>query len=223
MNMNSPAVRITRRIVFMVIALTAWFATQKFLADRGFPEGGIGDKIHQWTASQHQYLFDHPDAANKLLIVSSLGIDAIGLFVILVSIFGKTARPLIGLILVFALRQICQAMCSLPSPEGMIWRDPGFPSLLVTYGTSSDLFFSGHTAIAVLGAIELARFNRRWGLALGIAMGVFEVCVVLVLRAHYTMDVYAGLVTAIVAAIAANHIGIWVDKKLGTTAAPLSP
>jgi hypothetical protein len=38
----------------------------------------------------------------------------------------------------------------------MIWRYPGVPSLLVTYGTSNDLFFSGHTALAVYGSIELA-------------------------------------------------------------------
>ena len=32
-----------------------------------------------------------------------------------------------------------------------------FPALLVTYGTSTDFFFSGHTSIAVYGATELAR------------------------------------------------------------------
>ena len=30
--------------------------------------------------------------------------------------------------------------------------DRFFPSLLVTYGVSNDMFFSGHTAMAVLGA-----------------------------------------------------------------------
>src|SRR3989442_6441970 len=41
----------------------------------------------------------------------------------------------------------------------MIWRRPGFPSLLVTYGTAGDLFFSGHTAIAVYGGVELVRLR----------------------------------------------------------------
>jgi hypothetical protein len=207
-------------VLLMAIALVAWFGTQKMLANRPPLEGRIGDAIHQWTAPTHQYLIDHPATADKLLIASSLGIDALGVFVILVSIFGKTARPMIGLFMVFMLRQACQALCALPPPEGMIWRDPGFPSLLVTYGVASDLFFSGHTAIAVIGAIELARFNRKWGLPLGIALGVFEMITVLLLRAHYTMDVYAGFVTAIVAAIAANYVGIWVDRKLGATPAP---
>jgi hypothetical protein len=41
----------------------------------------------------------------------------------------------------------------------MIWRYPGFPSLLVPYVTSSDLFFFGHTAIAIYGFLEL-RYSR---------------------------------------------------------------
>ena len=43
----------------------------------------------------------------------------------------------------------------------MIWHDPGFPSFLVTYHVANDFFFSGHTAIAVFGAIELSRMRRN--------------------------------------------------------------
>jgi membrane-associated phospholipid phosphatase len=78
----------------------------------------------------------------------------------------------------------------------MIWRHPGFPSLLVTYGTSNDLFFSGHTAIAVYGAMELGRLGRRWAV-LGMLIALFEMAAVLVLRAHYTMDVFAGAAAAV--------------------------
>ena len=77
---------------------------------------------------------------------------------------------------------------SLPGAEGMI-RSSGFPSLLVTYGVATDLFFSGHTALAVLGAIELARTGRPWLRRLGWALALFEAGTVLVLRADWTMDV----------------------------------
>ena len=33
----------------------------------------------------------------------------------------------------------------------------GVPSILVTYNVTTDFFFSGHTGLAVLGAVELAR------------------------------------------------------------------
>ena len=64
--------------------------------------------------------------------------------------------------MLFALRQLCQGLCAFAPPgEGMIWRRPGIPSLLVTYGTATDLFFSGHTAIAVYGALELGRLGGQ--------------------------------------------------------------
>ena len=79
----------------------------------------------------------------------------------------------------------------------MIWCSPGFPAILVTYGTSSDLFFSGHTAIAVYGAAVLATAFGPVGVLLGVSIALFEMIAVLVLRAHYTMDVFAGAVTAL--------------------------
>ena len=98
-----------------------------------------------------------------------------------------------------------QAVVALPAPPDAIWRYPGFPSLLVTYNVANDYFFSGHTSIAVLGATELWRAGKRWLTALGIAMVVFEVLTVLVLRAHYTMDVFTGLVTGLYAARLADR------------------
>jgi hypothetical protein len=79
----------------------------------------------------------------------------------------------------------------------MIWRHPGFPSLLVTYGTANDLFFSGHTAIAIYGCLELAHWGGPVAAVAGLAIALVEVSAVLVLRAHYTMDVFAGIITAL--------------------------
>jgi len=95
------------------------------------------------------------------------------------------------------LRQIAEALCSLPVPPGMIWHYPGFPSLLVTYHVANDFFFSGHTAIAVFGALELSRFRRTWLTWGAILLVLFEVLTVLVLRAHYTMDVFTGILAAL--------------------------
>jgi hypothetical protein len=162
----------------------------------------------------HQYLLDHPRTANGLLITSSAFIDLFALFLLARAIFGPTFRPFIGLLMLFALRQICQALCALPPPEEMIWRNPGFPSLVVTYGVANDLFFSGHTAIAVFGAVELARLGRRWLGVLGFGIALFEVATVLTLRAHYTMDVFTGAVTALLVAGVAAKISPGCDRIL---------
>jgi len=99
----------------------------------------------------------------------------------------------------------------------MLWFDPGFPSLLVTYGVSNVLFFSGHTGIAVYGAVEVARLGRRWVVA-GVAIALLEVAVVLVLRAHYTMDVFTGAMVALLAASIAARIGPACDRALARVA-----
>jgi membrane-associated phospholipid phosphatase len=88
------------------------------------------------------------------------------------------------------------------------------PSLLVTYPVANDFFLSGHTAIAVFGATQLARLKRPGYFALGIAVACFEIATVICLRAHYTMDVFAGAVTAVWAAYVADQIAPILDRLL---------
>lgn len=185
------------RVLLIALSLGAWFWTQALLAQRAFPEGCLGDRVHELTAPWNRYLGDHPKAADRLLIVTSALIDLLGLFLMGLALLGPSLRPFLGLLLLFALRQLCQGLCALPPPAGMIWRSPGLPSLLVTYGTSSDLFFSGHTAIAVYGCLELAHQGGPLGIAAGIGIALVEAATVLVLRAHYTLDVFTGAITAL--------------------------
>lgn len=202
------------RALFVAAALAAWFWTQSLIGGRTFAEGMIGDGVHELLSGPHQYLVDHPAAADRLLVCSSAVIDLLAVFLLVRSIFGPTVRPFLGLLLLFAMRQICQLLCALPPPNGMIWRDPGVPSLLVTYGVATDFFFSGHTGLAVLGAVELSRLGGRRWLFLGILIAVFEATTVLVLRAHYTMDVFTGAVAARYATILAARAAPWCDNLL---------
>jgi membrane-associated phospholipid phosphatase len=98
----------------------------------------------------------------------------------------------------------------------MIWRYPGFPSLFVTYNVGNDFFFSGHTAIAVFGAIELARLRRSWLTVLAFAVVIFEIATVLILRAHYTMDVFTGAVTALWVAALCDSVAPRLDRLLAS-------
>ena len=124
------------------------------------------------------------------------------------------SEVLLGVIVLFAMRQACQALVALPPPEGLLWRDPGVPSLLVTYSTSTDFFFSGHTAIAVLAAIEVARLDRLWLTIAVAAVVVLEALTVLALRAHYTMDVVAAVFAAFAVAHFSSRVAPAVDRLL---------
>jgi len=185
------------RLAIVAAFLGLWFWTQSALGVRTAVSGSLGDKIHNVTAGLNAYFAASPRAADALLIFSSALIDALALFLIGSWLFAARLRPFLGLVFLMALRQLTQALCALPPPAGMIWHYPGFPSLLVTYSVSTDFFFSGHTAIAVYGAIELGRLRRRWLTALGVLIVLFEAATVLVLRAHYTIDVFAGALAAL--------------------------
>jgi PAP2 superfamily C-terminal len=133
---------------------------------------------------------------------------------------GRSVRPLLGLVILLGLRQAMQGLCALPQPPNMIWHNPGFPSLLVTYNVANDFFFSAHTAIAVFGATELARLGRLWLKLVAIVIVLFEVTTVLVLRAHYTMDVFTAIVAALYVAHLAERISPPLDRKLARFLAP---
>lgn len=194
----------------IAIGLILWFRSQAWISRKAPRKDDLGDVLHDLTAPWNAWLHTHPRAADRLLIVTSAFIDLFGLFMIAASIFGASLRPFIALLVLFALRQGCQAVCTLPFPPGMIWRRPGFPSLLVTYGTSNDFFFSGHTAIALLGAIEIAQLGIPALTAAAAAIAALEMLTVIVLRAHYTMDIFA----AAAAAWCATDFARWLAPML---------
>ena len=168
------------------------------------------------SLTQHAWFLAHPRATNLTLILTSVFIDLFGLYLFASSIFGPTLQPLIAILVLFSMRQTCQALCTLPIPPGSIWRHPGFSSLFVTYGTSNDFFFSGHTAISVLGAIQLAHTAPPWLAAMAAAIAAIEAITVLILRAHYTMDVFAAPFAAWgadeIARRFAPHLDAWLGR-----------
>jgi hypothetical protein len=202
------------RLAVTVVVLALWFWTQSLIGARTVPGAGVGDALHNVTSALNSYFAQHSSAANGLLIASSALIDALGLFLLGSWLFGGSVRPFLGLVLLMALRQLLQSLCSLPVPPGMIWHYPGFPSLLVTYHVANDFFFSGHTAIAVFGALELSRFRRKWLTVTAVLIVLFEVATVLILRAHYTMDVFTGVLAALWVARISERIAPSLDGRL---------
>src|SRR6266853_1999008 len=206
--------RLLRRLVVTGIVLALWFWTQSLIGTRTATGLAIGDALHNLTAGLNSYFAQNPGAANALLVVSSALIDALGLFLLGRWLLGGSVRPFLGLFLLMTLRQLMQAVCALPPPPNMIWHYPGFPSLLVTYHVANDFFFSGHTAIAVFGAIELSRLRRIGLTVLAVLIVIFEVATVLILRAHYTMDVFTGIVAALWVANFSERVAPRIDQLI---------
>lgn len=177
--------------------LAVWFVTQRWIGARVLRKGELYDHLHVVTAGWNAWLHAHARAANAVLIASSLGVDAVTLYVLALAVLGPSFMPFWGLFALFMLRQLSQAAVALPPPPGIIWRSPGVPSLFVTYGVGNDFFFSGHTALAVYGAMQLSALHIPALTIAGIVVAVLQIVAVIALRAHWTMDVIAGLAAAI--------------------------
>ncbi len=211
---SAPGRGLLLRLLVSGIVLAVWFWTQSLIGARTAPSSGIGDGLHNLTAGLNSYFAQNAGAANALLVASSSLIDALGLFLVGRWLLGGSIRPFFGLFLLMTLRQLMQAICALPPPPNMIWHYPGFPSLLVTYHVTNDFFFSGHTAIAVFGAVELSRLRWRWLTIAAVLIVVFEIATVLILRAHYTMDVFTGILAALWIARLSKRISPRLDHLI---------
>ncbi len=211
---SAPGRGLLLRLLVSGIVLAVWFWTQSLIGARTAPSSGIGDGLHNLTAGLNSYFAQNAGAANALLVASSSLIDALGLFLLGRWLFGESVRPFLGLFLLMTLRQLMQSICALPPPPNMIWHYPGFPSLLVTYHVANDFFFSGHTAIAVFGAVELSRLRWRWLTIAAVLIVVFEIATVLILRAHYTMDVFTGILAALWIARLSKRISPRLDHLI---------
>lgn len=193
------------RLIFLIIIFSFCDWSELIVGKRG-PNDAIGDGMHQLFAPANALLHANPRLADAALIAISFLADVSGVGLIMLAIFGSTVRPAIGLMILYLLRQSVELLSRIPAPDGMIWRYPGFPSLLVDYHVMSDFFFSGHTAIIVYAIAELSRLRQRWVTAVGVASALFVMVALFSLRAHYTMDVYAGVVTALLAFLSASYI-----------------
>ena len=104
-------------------------------------------------------------------------------------------KPISLLISGVILRQLCQCINRSPSPENVIWHDPGFPSIIMNYNVGNDFFFSGHTLAALIFGIELLNSQYKIVKVYAIVYMILEIAFVLVTRSHYFMDIYAAFAT----------------------------
>lgn len=198
-------------LFLVIIAIYLWFKAQKFIGKKNAPSfNNFSDYLHIWSTPINEWLNNNLKATNMLLIVTSFIIDVTALFLLGSAIFGSTLQPFLALVIIMALRFICQLIFTLPTPSGIIWHYPGFPSLFVTYGVSNDFFFSGHTAVAMLGLLQIFQNAPIWFVFVCFVLVIVQAGSMIVLRAHYTIDIFA----AIFVAWAANLIAIQIAPSL---------
>jgi len=173
-----------------------WLLTQAYLAADTSDEVLI-DRIHnsQLVNATVAYLYHNPSIASFHIALTTLLLDVTITGVMVASILTGKPKPIIMMILGVFLRQVNQAMTKLPTPEGMVWFDPGFPTLYMIYEAQNDFFFSGHTLTSLITGGYLLESNNFALKIYGVIYIAYEITFVLLTRAHYFMDVYAAVST----------------------------
>jgi len=197
-----------------IFALMKLFSTTQQILGEHDPVTQIVDISHVYTASWNAYILEHTELATAIMIVSSLLVDLSVAYLGVVSFFSKGWRTGVAAAIVILLRQICQFTIEFPIPEGIYFQDPGFPSVFVTYDVKTDFFFSGHTSLMVVCALDIIRRNRNIFLTLLMAaLCIFQMGVVLVFRFHYIPDVITALFAAFASTYLGGKIGAQLDRK----------
>ena len=200
---------LARMLISVAAGLGLWFLTQWLIGTRPatplgegeIPTVSSGDILFRLTKPVNAYLQEHPTSRHttnhqfrrdrRPRHLADRRID-----------FRLDHAPVPGPVDPFRIATAFRRSAFFPLRRNDI-AYPGVPSLLVTYQVANDFFFSGHTAIAVFGGLQLAALERPWWLAPGLFIAFFEMATVIVLRAHYSIDVFTGAIAALWASSAA--------------------
>ena len=133
---------------------------------------------------------------------------------LVVLLTGRGIRLALCLYVTYFLHWLFLHATTLPPPDHMVWE---FPPGVFTLGKPyvNDLWFSGHTANAVLIALATAG-SRRWVRALAWVNVPFQILLVLSARTHYTIDVLG----AVFVAVTVDRVSHNVRSALAGTPAP---
>lgn len=201
-------------LLIILVSIISYFASQSLIGSIEPPTCGLGDALQNVTSGINAFLLSHPNVANGLIIAYSMIGDIIILFLIGSSLKDSSIRPVLPLLVFLMLRQSLQFIVSLPTAPGLIWHDPGFSFSFSTYQISSDFYFSAYVGINILGNLELERYKIKWLNALGLILLVYQASADIVLRAHYTADLYTSIITAIFSYFAVQRFVPIIDKAL---------
>jgi len=159
------------------------------------PVPGIVDKLMDSAAWINRYVLARQNLRDGMLIACSFFMDvmffSLGAYWIF---YGNSSRLIVSTLIFYFVRAAVQQMFLCPYPDNYSWDDPGFPSIVVPYGRSSDFFFSGHIGFVTICMSEWLKYKKylmAFLLSLG---GIYTAFILLVYRAHYSIDIFTGII-----------------------------
>ena len=193
---NRPILYTKMAVVFLTLVLS-FLCTRSFQSSRRSAEC-IRDSVLEASQFINDKLNTDPILLRLLQVTSSMIVDFAEITVMITYIVKGThvTFPL-QLIFFYVGRGIVQGIFLFGHPQGVIWTDPGVPSLAVPYGIFSDYYFSGHCGFLTMMILENYKLGNR-KLAAGISVFLPYLAFVLVAtRVHYSIDIIVGVMFGI--------------------------
>ena len=178
------------------------------------PINCFSDSFFNMTISINKILQTNKSLDNAVLIIGGLleDITVVVGFMYFCFTF-KSWSLLVGLLILYTTRTIMQKLYVMEVPPDMTFRYPGFPSLFVPYLATNDFFFSGHVSLPSIVAYNFNK-NGNKGLAIfGVFTALYEAFMMIIVRGHYSIDLYAGFVFSYYAILLAEKICYYLDRS----------
>ncbi len=125
-----------------------------------------------------------------------------------------TFRLFLTYIVFYGIRSIIQNRFLMGRPEGYLWGENGFPSMLIVYHDISDFFYSGHVGSCVIALSEYhAQGYRKMCFVIGFIVWI-EWTLLMLVRTHYVIDLVCGLIFARIVHRASEKVCWLYDVKI---------
>lgn len=172
----------------------------------------FNDKLFSITTSINLYLRDNPKVNNAIMIIGGLLEDSTVILGFLFFAFNfKSWNLLFSLGVLYFFRGLVQHLYIMRIPADSTFRYPGFPSLFVPYLATNDYFFSGHVSLPTIAALNFYVNDHNYFFVYSIFSAFFQCSMMIAIRGHYSIDLYAGFIFSIYSFLISQKICSIID------------
>lgn len=125
----------------------------------------------------------------------------------------NTTRPFIAVGLTYLVRKILQDNFYMGRPEGWLWLENGWPSIMIAYHDCNDFYYSGHVGISTTLIYQIWGLGRKKQAVFFIFVMLNEWFMLTFLRTHYIIDLVAGLIAPLYLSGWAETVSWILDVK----------
>jgi hypothetical protein len=223
---SETKLKILRSILSIVIMTVA---TYNSLTNFGVTDKEtfcIYDYSHLLFKGLNIFLKDHEIIKCSFQVIISLTMDISAIFLSFNWIYkGRTWRPIIETVLFLFLKFLCSSLFQMRYTEDNLFTSCSFPSILVSYYKTNDLFFSSLIGLNLIFATNIEKIcsilkkkNRENKLLnvlciFSYLLIVLQFIIDLSIRSHYIIDEVSGLICAHFCILSTKEVSDFMDQR----------